>query len=118
MVNGKKKGKAGELELVRKLKEHGYDKARRSVQYCGKTGDAADIVGALDGIHIECKRTEKLSLYDAMGQAKRDAKDGMLPAIFHRRNHCKWLVIMEMDDWMQLYKDYEPPVPFADLEGE
>ena len=117
-INGKQKGKRGELELVKKLKEYGYDKARRTAQYCGNTGDAADITGALDGIHIECKRVEKLNIYDAVNQAKRDAKGGLLPTLFHRKNNCEWLVTMPLDSWMRMYQDYEPPVPFADLEGE
>ena len=105
MVNSKRKGKRGELELVRKLKEFGFD-TRRSVQYNGKAEDGqADLVG-LKGIHIEVKRTERLNLYDAMAQAKHDAKDGALPTVFHRKNDCRWLVVMELDDWMELYKEY------------
>lgn len=117
-INGKKKGKRGELELVRILKEYGYARARRSAQYCGNTGVAADVVDALDGIHIEVKRVESLNIYDAVNQAKRDAKDGLLPTVFHRKNNCEWLVTMPLDSWMRMYQDYEPPVPFADLEGE
>lgn len=102
MINSKMKGKAGELELCRKLKEHGFD-VRRSVQYNGKADEGqADLIG-LKGIHIEVKRTEKLNLYEAIGQAKRDSKEG-LPTVFHRRNNCEWLVIMPLDDWIKLYK--------------
>ena len=105
MVNGKQKGKRGELELVRKLKEYGFD-TRRSVQYNGKAEDGqADLVGLLN-IHIECKRVEHLNLYDAMAQAIHDAKDGELPTVFHRKNHSEWLVTMRLKDWMDLYKEY------------
>lgn len=104
-VNGKQKGKRGELELVRKLKEYGFD-TRRSVQYNGKADDGqADLVG-LKGIHIESKRVERLNLYDAMAQAIHDAKDGELPSVFHRKNHSEWLVTMRLQDWMDLYKEY------------
>ena len=73
-VNGKKKGKNGELELARKLKEYGYD-VRRSVQYNGKAEEGeADLIG-LPGIHVECKRVERLQLYDAVDQAKGTAKE-------------------------------------------
>jgi Holliday junction resolvase len=103
-INSKRKGKTGELELARKLKEHGYD-VRRSVQYNGKEEDGqADLVG-LDGIHIECKRTEKLNLYDAVNQAKRDSEGkGEVPVVFHRRNNCEWLAILPLDDFIKLYK--------------
>lgn len=102
MPNSKRKGKNGELELVRKLNEYGY-KTRRSIQYNGKAEEGQpDLIG-LPGVHIECKRTEALRLYDAVDQAKRDSK-GDLPAVFHRKNNCEWVVIMPLDAWMQLYK--------------
>lgn len=103
--NSKQKGKNGELELARKLREHGYS-VRRSVQYNGKNEDGqADLVG-LSGIHIECKRTERLNLYDAVDQAKRDsAGTGNIPAVFHRKNHCDWVVILPLDDFMNIYKE-------------
>ena len=100
-TNGKRKGKAGELELAHKLQEYGYD-AKRSVQYNGKDGQA-DVVG-LPHIHVECKRQEKLNIYDAIEQAKRDAKNGDFPTVFHRKNRCNWLVTMELNEFMQLYE--------------
>lgn len=105
-VNSKQKGKGGELELVRKLKEHGYD-VRRSVQYNGKKEEGqADLLG-LPGIHIECKRTERLNLYEAISQAKRDSEGKeQIPVVFHRRNHCEWLAILTLDDFMNLYREY------------
>lgn len=104
-MNSKQKGKRGELELVRKLKEHGFA-TRRTVQYNGKADEGdADLKG-LDGIHIECKRVEKLNLYDAIGQAIHDAKDGELPTVFHRKNNSEWLVTMKLDDWVKLYREY------------
>ena len=102
-TNGKRKGKEGELELAHKLKEYGYD-AKRSVQYNGKDGQA-DVLG-LPHIHIECKRVEKLNIYDAIDQAKRDAKNGDKPTVFHRKNRCNWLVTMELDSFMELYAGY------------
>ena len=86
------------------LREYGYD-SRRGQQFCGANGDA-DVVG-LDGIHIECKRTERLNLYDALSQAKSDAKDGELPAVFHRKNNSSWVVVMDFDDWVQMYREWQ-----------
>ena len=106
-TNGKRKGKEGELELAHKLQEYGYD-AKRSVQYNGKDGQA-DVIG-LPHIHCEVKRVEKLNIYDAIAQAIRDAKNGNLPAVFHRKNRCNWLVTMELDDFMKIYKAYEEGV--------
>lgn len=106
-INSKQKGKTGELELASKLKEYGYD-VRRSVQYNGKAEDGQpDIVG-LPYIHAECKRTEKLKLYDAVDQAKRDsAGTDDIPVVFHRKNHCEWLAIMPFDEFMKIYREYE-----------
>ncbi len=105
--NSKRKGKVGELELARKLREYGYD-TRRSVQYNGKEEEGqADLLG-LPGVHIECKRTEKLSLYDAVNQAKRDCEGSwQLPVVFHRKNNCEWLAILPLDDFMKLYTEYD-----------
>lgn len=100
-INSKQKGKTGELELARTLKQYGYD-TKRSVQYNGKEGQA-DVVG-LPHIHCEVKRVEKLNIYNAIDQAKRDAKNDDLPAVFHRKNRCNWLVTMELDDFMKIYK--------------
>lgn len=100
MTNSRKKGASGERELAAKLREYGYD-ARRGVQYCGANGDA-DVLG-LPGIHIECKRTERLSLYDAIAQAKADCQ-GKMPAVFHRKNHSEWLVILRIEDFITLYR--------------
>lgn len=100
----KEKGKRGERELAAVLREHGYS-ARRGQQFCGASGDA-DVIG-LEGIHIEVKRTETLRLYDALAQAKADARPGEKPAVFHRKNNHKWVVVQELDDWMELYKEWE-----------
>lgn len=106
MTNSKAKGSAGERELARKLREYGYE-CRRGCQYSGANGDA-DVIG-LPRIHIECKRVERLNLYDAMAQAKHDARIEELPTVFHRRNNCKWLVTMELDDWMYMYNGSDLP---------
>ena len=104
-INGRQKGAKGERELAGVLREYGYTEAKRGQQFCGINGNA-DIVDALPDIHIECKRVEKLNIYNAMEQAKRDTK-GKLPAVFHRKNREKWLVTMELSDFMQIYKAYE-----------
>lgn len=105
-VNSKQKGARYEREIAAYFKSQGYD-ARRTAQYCGNTGDAADVQG-LPYSHIECKHQETLRLRDWVEQAVRDSKDtGKLPAVFHRKNGEKTLVTMRLDDWMELYKGYE-----------
>ena len=107
-INSKAKGKRAELELVRLIKANGYE-ARRTAQYCGKTGEAADVIG-LPGISIECKRVENLNINNAMAQATHDAEAagrGDLPVVFHRKSYCPWLVTCLADDWFKLYREWE-----------
>ena len=104
-MNSKRKGTAGELEIVRALKTHGYD-VRRTAQYCGNTGEAADVVG-LPGIHIEVKRVERLNISEAMAQAIRDSRAGDAPTVFHRRSNAPWMVTMLLEDWINLYREWE-----------
>lgn len=99
-MNSRSKGAKGERELARALRQYGYD-CRRGQQYSGANGDA-DVVG-LPGVHIECKRVERLNIHDAMDQAKRDSRDGEIPAVFHRKNNCEWLVTLQIDEFMKLY---------------
>lgn len=103
-MNSREKGAAGERELSRRLREYGYD-CRRGQQYSGANGDA-DVVG-LPGIHIECKRVERLDLIAAMDQSKLDARPGEIPAVFHRKNHCRWMVTVSLDDFILLYREWE-----------
>ena len=101
-MNSRQKGAAGERELSTVLRSHGFE-TRRGQQYCGSNGDA-DVVG-LPGVHIECKRVERLNLEDAMAQSRADARPGEIPVVMHRKNNCKWLVTLSLDDFMTLYKE-------------
>ena len=103
-MNSRQKGARGERELAGILRDYGYD-TRRGQQYSGANGDA-DVVG-LPGVHIECKRAERGNLYDFMSQARRDAREGEMPVVMWRRNNCKWLVVLELDDYMNLLQHQE-----------
>ena len=97
-----RKGRGGERELARILRECGYDvRPGTPLNY----GREPDLTG-LSGIHVECKRCEQLRLSEWMVQAAADAErfgDG-LPAVFHRANRQGWRVIMALQDWLELYK--------------
>ena len=99
--SSQRKGAAGERELRKLLQEHGFETERGGMAF----GEVPDLTG-LPGIHIECKRVERLNLHEAMDQSIRDAQkfqDGA-PAVFHRTNREPWLVTMLFEDWMKLYK--------------
>lgn len=106
-VNSKQKGARFERLLASRFREYGFD-ARRTAQYCGNTGDAADVDG-LPGVHVEAKHAEQMRLYEWIAQAKRDAEaggKGNLPAVFHKKNHAEILVTVEFDTFMRLYKEW------------
>lgn len=101
-VSQQRKGRAGELELVRVLNDNGVPAAPGDPASYGRT---PDVIG-VPGIHVECKRVERLNIDAAMDQAARDAtkfKDGS-PAVFHRKNRREWLVTMRLSDWIGMLK--------------
>lgn len=104
-TNSRNKGKAGELELAKALRDLGFSGARRGQQYSG-TETSADVVG-LPYVHPEAKRTECLRLWDALEQAATDTgSSGDMPAVFHRRNRHPWVCIMRLEDWARIYAAY------------
>lgn len=113
--SSQRKGADGERELAALLREHGFDIERGgSLSY----GTVPDLTG-LRGIHIECKRVERLNISEAMAQAVRDAErfqDGV-PTVFHRCNRQPWLVTMRITDWLAFYESAMCLHPSAALRG-
>lgn len=101
-INSKQKGNAGEREIAKILREYGYEQAKRSQQYCGYGGDA-DVIG-IPGLHLEVKRVEKLNIDKAYEQARRDAKEGDMPVVMHRKNRQEWKVTLSLKDFMKIFK--------------
>lgn len=96
------KGRSGELELVKVLNGYGIEAEPGLPRSYGLTPD----ITGVPGIHVECKRVEKLNITEAMDQSVRDSarfNDGA-PAVFHRRDRKEWLVTMRLSDWTQLYR--------------
>lgn len=106
-TNSKQKGNRGERELAALLQAKGHD-AHRNYQWA--TGGMENPDVSLPGVHIEVKRTEKLSLYDAMEQACRDANGKTLPIVAHRRNRKDWVVIMTLSDFMEVYESWQSKI--------
>jgi len=92
----RQKGKRGEREAAAELGAILGVYARRGVQYQGGP-DSPDVV--LDGvpIHVEAKRTERLSLWAAIEQAKADAPEGKVPMVWHKCNRRGSVVIVETE---------------------
>lgn len=97
----KNKGKKGEREVANLLKDYGFE-AKRGVQFGKGMSDNPDVKHNIPNTHIEVKRTESLSLYKAMEQAKEDAKEGQKPVVFHRRSRQEWLVVLRAEDYLKM----------------
>ena len=99
-MNSRDKGARGERELATLLKTYGYD-TRRGQQYSGANGDA-DVIG-IPGLHIECKRVEKLNIEAALKQSERDARNEEVAVVMHRRNNEGWKVTLRLGDFIELW---------------
>ena len=92
----REKGKRGEREAAAELGAILGVDARRGVQYQG--GPASpDVVLPGVPIHVEAKRTERLSLWAAIDQAKADAPAGSVPCVWHKANRKPSVIIVETD---------------------
>lgn len=87
------------------LREHGYPVERGGTQ---SYGQRPDLYG-LDGVHLEVKRAERAQIWEWMEQSRKDAqrfKDGV-PTVIFRRSRSKWLICMDLLDWLELYRRHE-----------
>ena len=95
------KGARGEREWAGVLTKNGHP-AHRGRQYSGGP-NSPDVVCDSMPIHWEVKRVERLNIWSAMDQAKKDCGD-KLPGIAFRRNHWPWMVCLDADDFFDLLR--------------
>jgi Holliday junction resolvase len=98
------KGKAGERELTHELTRVLGVSARRGVQFRGSP-DSPDVMTGIPDVHIECKRTERFRLYEALEQAVADAGDNV-PVVLHRQNRKPWVAVIRLDDLPTLIQKF------------
>jgi len=103
-MNSRAKGAAGERELSEFLRAHGYPDSRRGQQRSGLDQD--DVIGGPAGWHIECKRVEKLNVWDAFEQAKTDAGERQ-PMVAMRRNRSEWLAVVKLETLLGLVRQLD-----------
>ena len=94
------KGAGFEREIVRALKEMGYDADRNLDQWRDGGGDIR-----LDHWMFECKRRAKISIYEWMEQAKVSAKGEKMPVVICRADGKESLVIFTLDDAITLMQN-------------
>jgi Holliday junction resolvase len=112
-IYSRNKGKVGERELAHELSRVLGVSARRGVQFQGSP-DSPDVVTEIQDIHIECKRTERFRLYDALEQAIADSGATKIPIVLHRQNKKPWVAIVRLDDLPKLatiIAQYQPSIP-------
>jgi Holliday junction resolvase len=100
------KGKAGEREFAHRLTSEGFP-ATRGAQHRGGTDSPDVLCPSLPGVHFEIKRCERLRLYDALNQARSDAGE-LLPVVAHRSNGQRWIVVLELSDFLRLVREATP----------
>lgn len=104
-MNSKRKGNAGERELLSILREYDENAKRNDQTFVGGE-DNPDISFTIGGTHyhVEAKRTERLQLNKAIEQAESDAGDKAIPVVVHRRNRKPWYITMRLKDFLQNVK--------------
>ena len=105
-MNSKKKGSAGERELLHLLEAHGIPAHRNDQRFIGGV-DRPDVYAEVYGVplHAECKRTERLRLSEAVAQAVHDSNGHALPVVVHRSNRQPWLLTARLEDILQIWDD-------------
>lgn len=66
-------------------------------------GKEADVTG-ISGLHIECKRHERIEINKWYNQASEDAQrmqDGK-PAVIFRQNRKPWMIVLSLSDFIKL----------------
>ena len=93
--------------VSKRTKWRGIWRVKRSSRLSARKSFRSEDLSGLPGVHIKCKRNERLNVPEAMAQAVRDAErfqDGA-PTVFHRRNRSGWLVTQRLEDWMEMHKN-------------
>ena len=98
MANSDRKGKAGERELCRKLRKHGFG-AIRSAQVTGAKdhSHSADIITSIELVRFEVKRGyEDVSItskkFDQwIEKAREETPDEIRPILAWRKNRQPWV---------------------------
>ena len=99
----REKGARRERELRDILQGYGFEDVTRGFVW----NHTSDLIG-LPHIHVECKGQEKLNIRQALAQAEEESEkrqDGM-PTVFSKTSRKPWIVTMNLDDWVKLYKAY------------
>jgi hypothetical protein len=110
-MNSREKGKRGERRWRDVLRDAGFLKAHRGVQFSGSPGSPDVACPELPGLHFEVKAVEALNIWRAMSQSIADAGPRKIPVVAHTRNRSGWLVTMRAEDWLALIRESSHVAP-------
>ena len=118
-VNSRAKGARFERILRDELRRlFKWKDCRRSQQFCGATGEAADLtIPECPQISVECKAVSRGSVRTWMAQAIRDAGlASKIPVLAHKVPQKDWLVTLRLDDLPEIVKILSPHIPVEESE--
>lgn len=95
------KGARGELEVVQLLRDAGWKNARRTSDGRGQNS-RGDITNGPAGVHIECKRQERINVPACLRQAQNDAPGTDMPLLVHRPSRMGWMATVPLEDLLAL----------------
>lgn len=99
----KRKGRSGEQELVRLLRDHLGVSMERNLQ---QTRDGGHDLNGLDALSIECKRAAKPILSSWWTQTIDQAKRaGRIPILAYRLDRKPWAFVVALSDLLDDCKD-------------
>lgn len=104
-IDSRAKGARFERQLAKMLREHGYE-AERGCQHAGGK-DSPDVKHNMHRIHIEAKDVEKLNIWNALEQSKRDAGEDEIPVVMFKRNRTQVYVAMPFEEFIEMHQAWE-----------
>ena len=96
-----------------------WNECRRSQQFCGATGEAADLtIPECPEISVECKAVSRESVRTWMAQAIRDAQlANKIPVLAHKVPQKDWLVTLRLNDLPEIVKVLSKHIPVEENES-
>ncbi len=107
-MNSREKGKRGEREFRDVLREAGYCKTFRGVQFRGGRDSPDVICPELPEIHWEVKRSQKSKPLDWMIQANADCRERK-PIVVWKRNNSPWIAFITVRDLLEIIRRSDLP---------
>jgi hypothetical protein len=113
----RRKGKAGELEVVAAVRPV-FPKARRRVS--GEEAQLVDQGRDLDGTApfvIQANWSHAPPIYRKLAEAEGACAAGQIPVAVTKRTRGVWLATMRLDDWLLLARAFMAALAVSKLDG-